>query len=210
MAPLRHRSRRRTAVFSGVGLVTALLVFAGVDQLRAERLPVPDVVGLDVVSASNRLDDEGMEVRRKIVDHPGSPAGLVVRQSPAAGTDLPESGRVAVVVASGKVAVGARGVVGAEFEAAAARLTKLGLVVSRVDVPRATGVGKVVSLDKTGRVPDGATITLEVAVAMAQPTVVSTTGSSRATAQGEASSSKKAKQGSSKGKAKGKGKGRKK
>ncbi|RYJ04543.1 MAG: PASTA domain-containing protein [Actinomycetales bacterium] len=97
----------------------------------------------------------------------------VTRPSSGAGEPAAEDGRVTVKVASGKVRFSADSVMGSTYAEAAARLEKLGLVVKRRTVPRTGGVGTVVALSQSGRVTDGSTVTLAVAVTPA-PTSVAT------------------------------------
>ena len=173
------RSRRRVAVLSGVGLVALLLVVLGVDQLRSDGPPiVPDLVGLQLDDATTAARADELSLGRTTVDVPGKDAGEVVKQSPAAGSTAPADGRVTVQVASGKVRFSADSIVGSTYAEAAARLEKLGLVVRRQPVSRTSGVGTVVALSQSGRVADGSTVLLSVAVAAPTPAVAATPATS--------------------------------
>ncbi|MCL8253075.1 hypothetical protein AERO_16940 [Aeromicrobium fastidiosum] len=57
--------------------------------------------------------------------------------------------------------------IGTPADEATALLERLGLVVQRRDVPSAGTAGLVVGVDRTGQVPLGTTVTLDVAVAPA-------------------------------------------
>jgi len=210
--PRARRSRRSVALFFSAGLAAAALMFVGVDHLRTDApITVPDVVGMDTAEATAALRANGMSGKRESVDVPGTPAGQIVEQSPEAGADRPGDGMVDVTVASGMVGVSAERLVGASYTKAAATLEQLGLVVAREDSPGTADVGEVVALDRSGRVPEGSTITLTVAVAAPAPSASSAT--STGTAQRSTSSSGKSAgtgngNGKSKGKSKGNGKGK--
>ncbi|MFI5428210.1 PASTA domain-containing protein [Aeromicrobium sp. UC242_57] len=103
-------------------------------------------------------------------------------------------------MASGKVAIAADDFVGQTYAKASASLENLGLVVKRDDVTRNGDAGEVVSLDKSGRLPDGATVTLSVAVGP-----VAATPPSSGTSNGGESATKGKSNGKAKGKSKGKG-----
>lgn len=200
------RSRRSLAVLSSVGGLAVLLVLLGINHLRSgPAAQVPDVVGMDATQASARIEADGLTAKRSISDSARMPAGQVVRQSPRPGEPRPVDGMVDVTIASGKVGVSAEGIVGSTYAKAAAALERLGLVVARHDVPSATDVGEVLAVDRSGRLPDGSTITLDVAVpvpvapaattAVAAKTATSSTtstrgGSRESTAKGKASKTK--------------------
>jgi predicted Ser/Thr protein kinase len=211
--PRQPRRRRSTALYSVAGVVVAALLLVGVDAARSDAPPaVPDVVGMDVDRAVTAITDVGMTARREVVDVPGVAADQVVQQSPEPGTTMPDDTAVALTVASGKVGVSADDILGSSYGKAAATLEKLGLVVARTDVPSSAKGGTVVALDRSGRLPDGSTITLGVATALPAPVATPARTAVRSSTSTSGSSSrtsgKSAPKATGPGKTKGKGKGR--
>ena len=147
-----------------------------------------------------------MTPRAQPVDVAGRQRDDVVEQSPAAGKTGPSDGVVDLKVVSGKVAVAANDVIGLTYPKAVAALEKLGFVVKRTDVTQSANADEVIALDRSGRLSEGETITLSVAVAPAQPA----TGSTATTSNGGASTQKPAATTPKSTKGKGKGKGKKK
>lgn len=165
---VRHR-RRRPLAWAAVAVLALMLAAVAFQVLGSGTPTVPSVVGLPLDEASERIQAAGLEVRASTVDVAGTPADQVTEQTPRAGTEASEGGVVEVSVASGRVLVPSRRVIGRPYAEAAGLLEGLGFQVVRKDVVRAAGVGKVVALNRSGRIPDGATITLSVAVAPAAP-----------------------------------------
>jgi beta-lactam-binding protein with PASTA domain len=125
----------------------------------------------------------------------------------------PRASTVELVVASGKVGVSAEQIVGAPYSEAAATLEKLGLVVARTDVPSSGDPGVVLAVDRSGRLPEGSTVTLGVAVPM--PTPVASVPASTGVQRSAPTTTRKATapargSGTAKGKGRGKGHGKKK
>jgi len=203
MAGSRHR--RPMATYAGMGLLAAILGFVGFQQMRSGESPVvPDVVGMSAADASARIKDVGMTARPQVVDVAGTPEGQVVKQSPEGGTVEPGDGAVAISVASGRVAVAADELIGTTYAEASAALETLGFEVKREDVTQASGAGEVVALDKSGRVLDGSTITLSVAVAPTAAPAQSTAPLPSSSGSGNTKSTGSTENGKAKGKAKGK------
>lgn len=172
-----RRGRRRPLAWAAIAVLALALGAIGFQVLGNETPPVPSVVGLSLADASERIEDAGLEVRPTTVDVPGTREGRVTEQSPAAGTEGPADGIVRLSVASGKVRVPSRRVIGRPYAEAATLLEGLGFVVARKEVTRASGAGKVVAVSRSGRIPDGATLTLSVAVAPVSPQPSGGTGS---------------------------------
>ena len=125
---------------------------------------VPDLRGMSVAAAMRTLHDRGIEAERRAVDDPDSHRGAVLGQQPAPGTQAEDDTVVVLRVASGKVDLADGALLGETYEQAARDLVALGLVPTRVDEPRYEGVGSVVAVGPTGRLPLGSTVTLTVAV----------------------------------------------
>ncbi|GAA3525193.1 hypothetical protein AFL01nite_13960 [Aeromicrobium flavum] len=214
------RRRRPVGVYAAVAAVLALLALLGARELLFGGPPVvPDVVGMSVDDATAEIRDAGFTPRTKIVDVPNQTRGEVVEQTPAAGSESADDEPVELSVVSGKVRVSAGSVIGTPYAKAAAALEKRGFVVRRKDVTRTGDTGEVVALDKSGRLPDGATLTLSVAVAPPAPaTAGGSAGSTSGSGAGSGGTSKSSGggtksnpnqgKGNNSGKPKGKGKGK--
>jgi hypothetical protein len=213
--PPPPRRRRPIAILAAAGMLVAATAVLGAQQLRSdEPQSVPGVVGMDVADASSEIRGAGMTAVRTSVDAAGTPEGQVVEQSPAAGRPEATDGRVTVSVASGRVLLPTDELIGQTYAAASAALAELGLEVRRADVTQAANAGRVVALDRAGRVRDGSRITLSVAVAPAStaPTTPSApTGSGSSSGAGTSTGGSTAKgngAGNGKGAAKNKNKGK--
>ncbi|MBA4609076.1 protein kinase [Aeromicrobium sp. Marseille-Q0843] len=216
VAPRRRRPVGAYAAVGAVVLVAALLL-GGRELLFGGAPEVPDVVGLQAAAAADRIEDEGLTSRTEIVDVAGTPKGEVVEQSPSPGTESTDGAPVTLSVASGKVRISAKSLIGKPFPEAAAVLERRGFVVARDDVTRAGDTGDVVAVDKSGRLPDGSTVTLSVAVAPVAAPAPTGSGSGSGDAgsssgsgngnTGNQGNGNSGNNGKAKGKNKGKGKG---
>jgi predicted Ser/Thr protein kinase len=207
VSPIAASRGRPRAVYAGVGLITCVLAFAGVQRMWSADPPVvPSVVGMSAADASTRIRDAGMSVRREAVDVAGKPAGYVVGQSPDGGAQVAEGRTIEISVATGKVRVSAADLVGQSYAKASAVLERMGFEVTRKNVSQSAGVGEVVALDRSGRLPDGSTITLSVAVAPVVATRQPVSSSS--SPSGPSSTGKATKDRATKGKGKGKARSR--
>ncbi|MCD9152883.1 protein kinase domain-containing protein [Aeromicrobium duanguangcaii] len=206
-APARETPRRGTPLpaYAAIAVVLALVVILGTRQLLSSDPVVPDVVGMSAQDAAEEIRAAGFIPRAEVVDVATRAEGDVVEQSPSAGSEEQEDAAIEISVASGKVPVSAASVIGTGYAEAAAALEEQGFVVRREEVTRSSDVGEVVAMDKSGRLPDGATITLSVAVAP----VITATRSGGATRPPSAAGGPKDKPGNNgnKGKAKGKNRG---
>ncbi|WP_286928711.1 MULTISPECIES: protein kinase domain-containing protein [Aeromicrobium] len=215
----RHRRPVSAYAAVGVAVLLAALLLGGRELLFGGAPVIPDVIGLQAAAAADRIEDEGLTSRTEIVDVAGTPKGEVVEQSPSPGTESTDGAPVTLSVASGKVRISAKSLIGKPFAEAAAVLERRGFVVARDDVTRAGDTGDVVAVDKSGRLPDGSTVTLSVAVApVAAPAPTGSgsgsgdAGSSSGSGNGNTGNqgngnSGKGNNGKAKGKNKGKGKG---
>lgn len=207
LAPRRARQRRAVAVYAGVGALMVAVAVLGVQLFPSgDPVAVPDVVGMTVAEATTQVRGAGMTAVPEAVDVAGKQKGLVVDQSPKPGRLDASDGRVRLSVSSGKVAVAASELIGQSYADASATLERLGLEVERADVAQSTSIGQVVALDRSGRLPDGSTVTLSVAVAPAnEPTAAAPVVSEPADVAPDAGTSKGKGNGKTKGKTKGKG-----
>lgn len=133
-----------------LGLVLALLAAlwwlsrddgGGEPELRA----VPDVVGLEVAEARERLTAEGfvVEALRRASDE--APPETVFAQDPAAGTELEEGGTVRISVSVGPATTTVPSVVGLSQDDATQRLQQAGLEATAARVPSSEPEGVVVA-----------------------------------------------------------------
>ncbi len=198
-----RRTRRRAGVLAAVA--AALVLFSGWALWPQSETPVPDVVGMSLSRASAVIKDAGMTPRARPVDAVGEQKDDVLEQSPAAGDPGPSDGIVEVMVVSGKVAVPTDDIIGLSYPKAVAALEKLGFVAKRTDVTQTANADEVIALDRSGRLPEGSTITLSVAVA---PVVQQQSTGGTSTAGGgstqKSTPTKPPKASSGKGKGKGK------
>lgn len=93
------------------------------------RVEVPDVVGLDVSAAEQRLSGLGLTVEVE-QEASSETAGTVLRQSPRPGAILTERGLVTLTVSAGPQTVVVPDVVGLDEASARARLETAGLTVT--------------------------------------------------------------------------------
>jgi serine/threonine-protein kinase len=130
------------------------------------RIEVPNVVGSTAADARRELRSLGFTVRTTTVDAQ-EPAGVVIEQSPRAGSELREGGAVTLRVSSGPAKVDVPDVTGLDEPAARAELEGAGFEVRVTDEsttdPAQDGI--VLRQSPTGgsRADDGAIVTIVVA-----------------------------------------------
>jgi len=157
-----------------------------IPSLGPRLVPVPDVVGATQEDATRALNDAGFEVTVKQAFDDTVARGLVMRQSPDAGTKFQEGAAVTLTVSKGPPPVEVPTLVGQPLADAKAALRAVGLKAKEkkefsTDVPR----GHVISTDPPAgtRLPRGSEVTLVVSKGpktFAMPNVV---GMSRESAQ---------------------------
>jgi len=129
---------------------------------------VPDLVGLDIVAASNRATAVGLRVN--VIDSrydDQAPVNTVLVQMIAKGTPVLPGTIVDVVLSRGKETVVVPNVVNLTFAAAQERLTQAGLRVSRVDLPDPVVISGTVSRQEPvaeSRWPRGSVVTVTVSL----------------------------------------------
>lgn len=134
-----------TAVLLAVAAVAgAVLLLLPEDRATSG---VPAVVGLERVVARSRLAAAGLTM--EVVDARFSataPEGEILSQDPRPGTELPEGGRVAVIVSAGSDSFAVPDMIGRPYDSASAALEELGLRVDAVSVPSTEPTDTVVGM----------------------------------------------------------------
>jgi len=145
---------------------------AAAKHTRPARVPTPAVAGRTVGVAKAALHRAGLRVRIRTTASP-RPAGVVLRQAPAASSGVPPKATVALLVSSGPHPASVPDVVGAEARFAARRLRDAGLRVQVVHVPANDGAGTVVSESPAAgaRMSRGGMVRLTVAKPAPKPPV---------------------------------------
>jgi eukaryotic-like serine/threonine-protein kinase len=148
------------------------------DPLQVE---VPDVTGLQVGQAQNRLRAAGLQPRAENVAAQ-QPQGRVLRQVPAAGTEVPKESPVVVIVSAGPQLADVPDVVGLTTDDATARLTQAGFRTRVRQVTASEPEGTVVAQEPLGgtRAQRGRVVQIDVSRGQTQTatTVVTTTTAS--------------------------------
>ena len=108
------------------------------------KLAVPEVTGLAVAKAVQRLREAGLETSQKIV-FAREASGTVVRQEPAAGAGVRKGAEVLLTVSKGPQRVAVPPVVGETRARALALLKEAGLVAAVFEVPASQQRGVVVA-----------------------------------------------------------------
>ncbi|QPK83291.1 Stk1 family PASTA domain-containing Ser/Thr kinase [Corynebacterium qintianiae] len=135
---------------------------------------VPDVTGISPQEAAEVLGNASLElhpeIRRENSDD--VPAGMIISQNPAAGSQLSKGSQVSVVVSEGREKVQVPSLVGMNVNQATSTLNSLGLesTVTRVDSRRPADEVLAVAGENT-EVDAGTTIELRVSNGMILPMV---------------------------------------
>jgi serine/threonine-protein kinase len=157
------RKRRRWVPWLLVALLLAAAILAGwwvynqiQDQLEAaEPVGVPNVVGIDRDLAVQQIEDAELEA--SVEEQPSTEVeqGIVIEQSPPAGSRIAKGDTVTIVVSTGPREVEVPALAGRTYGEAVDILEELGLEPKRVDVFSQRPVGVVASLDpKPGTLVD--------------------------------------------------------
>ena len=167
------RRRKRWVPWLLVGLLLAAAILAGwwvynqiQDQLEAaEPVGVPNVVGIERDLAIAQIEDAELEAEVEEQASTEVEQGIVIEQSPPAGSRIAKGDTVTIVVSTGPNEVEIPALAGRTYGEAAAALEELGLQPRRVDVfSSQRPVGVVASLDpKAGTLVDeGSVVTVRV------------------------------------------------
>ena len=166
------RKRRRWVPWLLVALLLAAAILAGwwvynqiQDQLEAaEPVGVPNVVGIERDLAVQQIEDAELEA--SVEEQPSTEVeqGIVIEQSPPAGSRIAKGDTVTIVVSTGPREVEVPALAGRTYGEAVDILEELGLEPRRVDVFSQHPVGVVASLDpKAGTLVDeGSVVTVRV------------------------------------------------
>jgi eukaryotic-like serine/threonine-protein kinase len=132
------------------------------------QVTVPDVLGMSETAATNELQNKGFSVNEKAAPNSTAAANTVVRQSPGKGTAVAKGSTVTIYVSGGGTQV--PGVVGDSQAVATSTLENDGFTVNPETNSGPPGftpgtVWKTIPVEGTV-LPQGATVTIEVA---AQP-----------------------------------------
>jgi serine/threonine-protein kinase len=144
---------------------------------------VPDVVGLRTAVALSRLRAGGLNPRTQVVQS-RRPRGIVLRQIPAAGTEVPKNSAAVVIVSGGQRLAVVPDVIGLSAAEATRRLTRAGF---RTEVGEAPGGPAGVRTQEPGagtRAERGSVVRIRVSTdhtTRTTTTVMTTTTPARAT-----------------------------
>jgi serine/threonine protein kinase/beta-lactam-binding protein with PASTA domain len=166
------RKRRRWVPWLLVALLLAAAILAGwwvynqiQDQLEAaEPVGVPNVVGIERDLAVQQIEDAELEAA--VEEQPSTEVeqGIVIEQSPPAGSRIAKGDTVTIVVSTGPREVEVPALAGRTYGEAVDILEELGLEPRRVDVFSQHPVGVVASLDPQAGtlVDEGSVVTVRV------------------------------------------------
>jgi eukaryotic-like serine/threonine-protein kinase len=142
------------------------------------QVEIPDVVGLRIAVALRRLQSAGLRARAQAVQSQ-RPKGLVLRQVPRAGTEVPNGSAAVIVVSAGPQFANVPDVVGLSTDAATAQLTRAGFRTQVQEVAASEPEGIVVAQEPGGggRAQRGRVVRINVSRGQGQTTttVVTTT-----------------------------------
>jgi eukaryotic-like serine/threonine-protein kinase len=150
-----------------------------------QQVELPDVVGLRAGRALARLRSAGFTPRTQQV-RSRRPQGIVMRQIPAAGTEVQRGSAVVVVVSAGQQRVEIPQVIGLTADDATAQLTRAGFRTRIARVPGSEPEGTVIGQNPAGgaRATRGQVVRINVSRGRTQTTttvVTTTTTPARAT-----------------------------
>ncbi len=129
----------------------------GVTVFVSRSIPVPAVVGEDVDTARQKLEELGLSVEVTEEENADVDEGKVIRQSPDSGSSVGSNSTVSLTVSSGPPGVEIPDVVGMSVKDARKALKEAGF---EVEVERIFGGRTVSHQSHTGRAPEGTEITI--------------------------------------------------
>jgi serine/threonine-protein kinase len=126
------------------------LVLLLVSLLSPTRVPVPNVVGASISTATTRLQNDGFEVAI-VRDNSDKPRNTVIAQDPAVGSTADEGSRVTLTVSEGQPIVDVPDVVGKGRLQARRTLTDAGFAVQEEKAASdSVAIDRVISQDPSG------------------------------------------------------------
>jgi beta-lactam-binding protein with PASTA domain len=153
------------------GSVVNIVVSSGVGKVQ-----VPDVVGRTQAQATSLLSNEGF--RAEVVQEPSDdrPAGEVLSQDPAAGTEQDRGSSITIVVSSGVAQVAVPSVAGDDLAGASATLGAAGFRVTSTQQSSTTvASGTVITTNPTAGTQMAKGSTVQVIVSSGPPATTTTT-----------------------------------
>lgn len=133
---------------------------------------VPDLIGMSPQQAAEALEEVDLELRQQVdeVDSDTVAEGLIVEQSPAAGSQLSKGSNVSITISSGPVippSVRVPSLTGMQLSQATETLSSMGLTPNVSSIDSMEPEGQVLSVENEGNtVPAGSTVSLQVSNGM--------------------------------------------
>jgi beta-lactam-binding protein with PASTA domain/tRNA A-37 threonylcarbamoyl transferase component Bud32 len=149
-----------------------------------QQVAVPALTGKKFTDAQAQLQAAGLTAARTDQETTDQPAGTVLSQAPAAGTQVDKGSSVALIVAKEPAKVDIPDVTGEDQATATAKLEAAGFVVTprTKSIPTPDGDGTVIEESPSGRkVHKGATITITIGTFTQPPAGTGTTTTPGAT-----------------------------
>lgn len=142
------------------GTAVVLIVSSG-----REITDVPDLSGMSLDEARRTLEDAGLSLKGQVEEEESDsvPAGQIISQNPAAGSQISKGTEIAVTVSTGKKQVRVPDLKGLSLDEARSTLESMGLRVEPNYVDSREPEDRVLSVDATGsEVDEGSSVTVTV------------------------------------------------
>ena len=167
----QRRIRNRFIAIGVVVVVAGFIVLRSCTNGGVDTARVPKVVGDTYAVGAHALESRGFTVKRDGVHRLHAPVGTVVGQSVKKGTVLQTGSTVTLQVSTGPrtFTIKAADYLGRPGDEVANELAALRLTVQTLSLPSSGPAGTVIAIAPTGRVQEGATVTVTVAGAPAPP-----------------------------------------
>jgi serine/threonine-protein kinase len=178
--PPPHRRKRWPWLAAAVLLVIAAAVVMQVLIAPANRLQVPGVVGSSISVATQRLQNEGFEVK-EVHDNSDKPRHTVIGQIPVGGSTADKGSTVTLNVSDGRAFAAVPDVVDSGRRAARRTLLAAGFLVDEVPTPSSSvRLNHVIAQEPPGRLQaeEGTRIRINVSTGPEQLPVPDVTGKS--------------------------------
>ncbi len=166
VAEARRRRRRRAVLWAlALVIVVGVVVAALVLTRSEETVGVPQVTGQTEQAAGATLRAAGLDPLPSLRSSVSVPSGLVISQSPAAGSEAKKGSHVNIVVSAGPASSSLTNVAGLTVAKAESKLHKAGLKTTRRSEPSKTvEAGRVIGTEPPAEteVQEGHLVTLLV------------------------------------------------